>query len=335
MAKTSCWLGLAAGVVAGLATGLAATPARADLKLCNTMSYVVEVALAIEDGGAASSRGWYRLDPGQCRKAVQGKLPAGDLYMHARVPALYGSSPLPSRGDTEFCVSGAGDFSISGARNCRGGQRPALFTAVKPSEAEDEHRIALAEEAGYSEDQARDAGIQRLLAVAGYDPGPIDGVRGEKTDNAIRQFAQDNKLPVTAAARADFISVLMEAAQTPGNGFAWCNDTSYPVMAAIGIEDGNAITTRGWYRVEPGRCVRPDTGAQAKRIFSFAEAVDANGLTLVSGGKPLSWGGTTTLCTRGAKFEYYDHLDCAARGLAQTGFATIEIGKGPTTLRFK
>jgi uncharacterized membrane protein len=210
-----------------------------------------------------------------------------------------------------------------------------LFTAVKPSENEQGHSVTLAEEAGYSEDQARDAGIQRLLAVAGYDPGPIDGVRGDKTDNAIRQFAQDNKLSVTAAARSDFFTLLMDAAQKPGTGFAWCNDTGYAVMAAIGIEDGNTITTRGWYRVEPGRCLRPETTAQAKRVFSFGEAVDANGQTLTSGGKPLAWGGSTALCTRAAKFESYDHVDCSARGLTQTGFAAIEIGQGPTTVRFK
>jgi uncharacterized membrane protein len=330
MATARYWLGLAAGLMACFS----ASTARADLKLCNTMSYVIDAAIAVDDRGSVSSRGWYRLDPGQCRNAVQGKLPAGDLYLHARVPALYGSSPLPPRGDTEFCV-GAMDFASSNARNCRSGQRPALFTSVKPAESEEHHRITLAEEAGYSEDQARDAGIQRLLTVAGYDPGAIDGVRGDKTDNALRQFAQDNQLSVTAAARSDFFALLMDAAQKPGNGFTWCNDTAYAVMAAIGIESNNTITARGWYRVEPGRCLRPDTSAQAKRIFSFAEAVDANGQTLTSGGKPLAWGGTTTLCTRAARFESYDHADCAARGLSQTGFAEIETGQGPTTVRFK
>jgi uncharacterized membrane protein len=333
MASAASWFGL----TAGLLTGLSATAAHADLKLCNTMSYVVDVALAIEDRGAATSRGWYRLDPGQCRSAVQGALPSGDLYLHARVPALYGSSPLPQRGDAEFCV-GAVDFSNASARNCRGGQRPALFTAVKPSQSEQsdkDFRLTLAEEAGYSEDQARDAGIQRLLTVAGYDPGPIDGVRGDKTDSALRQFAQDNKVSVTAAARSDFFSVLMDAAQKPGPGFTWCNDTPHAVMAAIGIEDGNAITTRGWYRIEPGRCLRPETSAQAKRIFSFGEAVDTTGQTLMSGGKPLAWGGNIMLCTRAAKFESYDHVDCAARGLVQTGFAPVEIGQGPTAVRFK
>jgi uncharacterized membrane protein len=330
MAKARYWLGLAAAFSAGLAPAAA----RADLKLCNTMSYVAEVAIAAETATATTSRGWYRLDPGQCRNAVQGKLPAGDLYLHARVPALYGSSPLPQRGDTEFCV-GTGEFAIANARNCRGGQHPALFTSVKPSETEEEHRITLAEEAGYSQDQARDAGLQRLLAVAGYDAGPIDGVRGDKTDNAIRQFAQDNNLPVTAAARSDFFALLMAAAQKPGSGFAWCNDSVHPVMAAIGIEDGNAITTRGWYRVEPGRCLRPDIAGRAKRLYSFGEAIDASGQALTSGGSPIAWGGTTALCTRAAKFEYYDHLDCQARGLTQTGFAAIEVGQGPTTVRFK
>ncbi|MGD9923300.1 MAG: DUF1036 domain-containing protein [Pseudorhodoplanes sp.] len=313
---------------------LAVTPARADLKLCNNLSYVVDVALAFEDRGTATSRGWYRLEPGQCRNALQGKLPAGELFLHARVLPMYGGAPLPLRGDTEFCT-GSTDFSIASARNCRGGQRPVLFTAAKPSQTEEGHRVTLAEEAGYSEDQARDAGIQRLLAVAGYDPGPIDGVRGDKTDNAIRQFAQDSKLQVTAAARSDFFTLLMEAAQKPGTGFAWCNDTAYAVMAAIGIEDANAITTRGWYRVEPGRCLRPEAAGQAKRIFSFGEAVDANGQTLSSGGRPIAWGGATMLCTRAAKFESYDHVDCKARGMAQTGFAAVETGQGPTIVRFK
>jgi uncharacterized membrane protein len=334
-------LGLAAGLTISLAinlaTALSATSAYADLKLCNTMSYVADVAIAIEDRGAATSRGWFRLDPGQCRNAIQGALPAGDFYLHARTPALYGSSPLPRRGDTEFCI-GAADFSNTSARNCRGSQRPALFTAVKPSQSEDsdkDFRLTLAEEAGYSEDQARDAGIQRLLAVAGYDPGPIDGVRGEKTDHALRQFAQDNKVTVTAAARSDIFAVLMDAAQKPGTGVTWCNETPHTVMAAIGIDDGNAITTRGWYRVEPGRCLRPETGAQTKRIFSFGEAVDNNGQALMSGGRPLIWGGNTALCTRPAKFETYDHADCIARGLVQSGFAAVEIGAGPTTVRFK
>ena len=311
-------------------------PAHADLKLCNRMSYVVETAIAMEDRGAAATRGWFRLDPGQCRNVLQGNLPPGQLYLHARVPALYGPSPLPQDGHADFCVA-TENFVIATARNCRAGHKPARFTAVNPLESEQGVSVTLAEEAGYTDEQARDAGLQRLLNVAGYDAGAIDGVRGDKTDSALRLFLQDHKLGVTAAARADFFDILLDAAQKPGyGGFAWCNDTAHPVMAAIGFEEKNAVTTRGWYRVEPGKCVRPEIIGQPKRLFSFAEAVDSAGQGVRAGDRPLAWGGTNMMCTRPTRFELYEHLDCAGRGLNTTGFAAIELtgGRG-TTIRFK
>lgn len=315
--------------------GMVCSPAYADLKLCNRMSYVVEAAIAIEDRGAVATRGWARIDPGQCRNILQGSMPAGQLYLHARVPALYGPSPLPQEGHADFCVA-PGNFVIGNARNCRAGQRPARFTAVKPLETEQGLSLTLAEDAGYTDDQARDAGIQRLLSVAGYDAGAIDGVRGEKTDAALRQFVQDNKLTVTAAGRSDFFDALLDAAQKPGNGFAWCNDTAYTVMAAIGIEDRNAVTTRGWYRVDAGKCVRPEIAGQPKKLYSFAEAIDPLGQVVRTRDRPLAWGGGTVMCTRPIKFELYDHLDCGGRGLTSAGFVPVELtgGRG-TTIRFK
>jgi len=37
--------------------------------------------------------------------------------------------------------------------------------------------------------------VQTGLAELGYDPGPIDGVLGERTREAIRQFQRDRRLP--------------------------------------------------------------------------------------------------------------------------------------------
>lgn len=310
-------------------------PAHADLSLCNRMSYVVEAALGIEERNMAATRGWFRLDPGQCRPVLQGNPPPGQLYIHARVPALYGPSPLPMTGQAEFCV-GDSNFTIAGARNCRAGQKPAPFTPVQPAETEQGLTVTLAEEADYDEIQARDAGIQRLLVVAGYDAAPIDGIRGAKTDAALMQFLQENKLANTAAGKSDFFDILLEAAQRPGSGFAWCNDTSYAVMASLGVEDRNAIVTRGWYRVEPGKCLRPEVSGSPRRLFSFGEAVDASGNTIRAGDKPLAWGGGTQLCTRPVKFELYDHHDCLGRGLTASGFAAIDFtGRTPTTIRFR
>lgn len=38
--------------------------------------------------------------------------------------------------------------------------------------------------------------IQEHLQALGYDPGPVDGVNGEKTDAAIRLFQKENDLAV-------------------------------------------------------------------------------------------------------------------------------------------
>jgi uncharacterized membrane protein len=328
--------------VAATAAALAAfaSAARADFQLCSRMSYVVEAAIAVEDKGAAASRGWFRIDPGRCRKLLQGALPAGSLYLHARALAIYGDSPLPQRGDAEFCIM-TDNFLLANARHCsRKGQTLARFTAIKPAESEQGPTAYLAEDAEYNDEQARDAAIQRLLVIAGYDASPIDGVRGEKTEAALALFIADNKLTATAAGRSDFFDTLIAAAQKPNaDGFAWCNDTRHVVMAAIGFEDHGAVTTRGWYSVAPGKCLRPDLDGKPRRLYSFGEAVGPDGLAIKTPSQPtqtLSWGGSTILCTREAKFEISDQQDCAAMGLNPTGFASVELfGRHAATVRFK
>src|ERR1700674_1144532 len=106
-------------------------PALADLKICNRMSYVVEAAIAIEDGTAVATRGWFRVDPGQCRDMVQGTLQFDHLYVHSRTLSVYGASPLPQTGHADLCVT-PGNFVIAGARTCRSGQRLARFPQVQP-----------------------------------------------------------------------------------------------------------------------------------------------------------------------------------------------------------
>ena len=323
--------------LAALAALGAFTPARADLQLCSRMSYVLEAAIAIEDKGAAASRGWFRLNPGQCRIVLQGKPPGDALYIHARALPIYGGSPLPQQGDADFCV-GPENFVLANARAChRSSQQLARFTAIKPSETEKGLTAYLAEEAEYTDEQARDAGIQRLLVIAGYDANPIDGIRGVKTDQALVQFFMDNKLENTAAGRSDFFDLLIAAAQKPdGAGFAWCNQTANPVMAALGVEDKGTVVTRGWYRVAPGKCLRPDLNGKPRRLYSFGEAIGADGQPLKRGDRSTSWGGASILCTRNVKFELSDHQDCTGKGLTSTGFESIELADGArTVVQFK
>ena len=325
----------AALLAASFAASSAHSSAHAELTLCNRTSYRMDAAIGLEKRANVETRGWFRIDPGQCRQVVDGALDADMVYVHTRTPPIYGSSPLPRNGNADFCVRD-GDFTISDGRNCPMSQQ-AHFTPARPSDSPKGPAINLAEEADYDDAQARLAGIQRLLVIAGYDANPIDGIAGGKTQAAIDKFLADRKLPADAASGANFFETLIAAAQSPeGHGFSWCNDTQYPVMAAIGTAEGGATVTRGWYRVEAGKCLRPDLRGAPQKIFSYAEAVDSNGRAIERGDRKLSWGGDVTLCTRNGKFELSDHKDCTARGLNAAGFATVDLGREPaTTARFK
>jgi uncharacterized membrane protein len=314
---------------------LTALPARAELTLCNRTSYQMEAAYGLEKRANVATRGWFHIEPGQCRQVLDGPLDADMVYVNARTPPVYGTAPLPQRGDADFCVR-EGSFEIANVRGCPVSQQ-AHFSAARPSESSKGPVVNLAEEADYDDAQARLAGIQRLLVIAGYDANPIDGVSGAKTQAALTKFLNDRKLPADAASGPEFFATLLEAARNPqGTGFSWCNDTKYTVMTSIGVVEMGAIVTRGWYRVNAGACVRPDLRGEPRRLYSYGEAVDGNSRTIKKGDVPLAWGGEVALCTRDGKFELSDHKDCAARGLNSAGFAAIDVGGQPaTTVRFK
>ncbi|QUS38232.1 DUF1036 domain-containing protein [Tardiphaga alba] len=310
------------------------TTASADLKLCNRMSYVVDVAIGIDDKSATATRGWFRIDPAQCKVVAQGTIAADRLLLHARVLPLYGAAPAQS-GSDNLCIA-SDNFVIAAARQCRAGQTLAPFTTIQPSQTEDGHMVAyLAEDSEYDDEQAKLAAIQRLLSIAGYDTTPIDGVDGPKTRNGLAAFLRSRGLTDDIVNAPNFFEAMVTGVQAPSaNGLTWCNDTSYKVMASIATDDGKGVIARGWYRIEPGKCLRPDVTGQPKQLLSFAEAVDDTGRAIRLGDQPLNWGGPRTLCTRESKFEIREHTDCAARGLTASGYATVDMTAGGKTLRF-
>jgi peptidoglycan hydrolase-like protein with peptidoglycan-binding domain len=56
--------------------------------------------------------------------------------------------------------------------------------------------------------------VQRLLDEQGYDPGPVDGIFGDRTARAIRSFQANNDLPVTGRVSA----TLLERLRRSGSG---------------------------------------------------------------------------------------------------------------------
>src|SRR3954466_1810518 len=92
-------------------------PTRADLQFCNKTSYVLDLALGLEEKDAAATRGWFRVDPGACKPVLQGAITADKVYAHARALSAYAPSPLPQAGHADFCVAD-GNFVIAAAKNC-------------------------------------------------------------------------------------------------------------------------------------------------------------------------------------------------------------------------
>jgi uncharacterized membrane protein len=313
----------------------AARPAFADLKICNRMSYVVEAAIGIDEKAATATRGWFRLDPAACRVVVQGTLSADRILLHARALPLYGSSPVAQNGNDTLCVA-KDNFVIAAARQCRAGQTQAPFTQVTPTQADDGNLVTyLAEDSEYDDEQARLAGIQRLLVIAGYDAAPIDGVDGPKTQGALSAFLKSRGLPADAPQSQNFFATMIEAVQAPSaTGLTWCNDTPHKVMAAVATDDGKSVISRGWYGIDPGKCLHPDISGQPKQVYSFGAAVDAENRAVKYRDRPLSWGGPAQFCTRDNKFETSEQGDCASHGFDATGFAAVDMSGGGKTLRF-
>jgi uncharacterized membrane protein len=320
---------------AAISRFFSSAPALADLKLCNRMSYVVEAAIGIDEKSATATRGWFRIDPAACRVVLQGALTADRILLNARALGVYGASPIPQNGGDTLCIAPE-NFVIAAARQCRAGQTPAPFTQIRPTQTDDGNLVAyLAEDSEYDDEQARLAGIQRLLVIAGYDAAPIDGVDGPKTQAALTAFLKSRGLNADIVPSQTFFTTMIDAVQSPSStGLTWCNDTPHKIMAAVATDDGKAVTSRGWYRIDPGKCLHPDVTGQPRQVFSFAEAVDGENRTVKVNDKPLNWGGTKELCTRESKFEINDQGDCGTRGLAAIGFTAVDMSGGGKTLRF-
>ena len=127
--------------------------------------------------------------------------------------------------------------------------------------------------------------------IAGYDAAPIDGVDGPKTQAALTAFLKSRGLAADIVQSQNFFTTMIDAVQSPSStGLTWCNDTPHKIMAAVATDDGKAVTSRGWYRIDPGKCLHPDVTGQPKQVFSFAEAVDGENRTIKRQGQAVELG---------------------------------------------
>lgn len=119
-------------------------------------------------------------------------------------------------------------------------------------------------------DQATVRAVQDRLRQLGFDIGPVDGVAGRRTTDAVRRFQQSAGLPADGAISAPLADALGEAA-------AGTRYIRFGTEAAlIGPPFSNALRGR----------LRPGDVNKAAAAFSFA-------LDMLGEGETVTWSGTS------------------------------------------
>lgn len=303
-------------------------------RICNRTGYILEAALAIETQGASATQGWFRLLPGRCGALMEGAAAGERYFLHVRTPDFYGETSEFGEVSRMFCVRGE-DFLLAGAGRCNG--KDGTLAGFSEVGGDGRGASELTEARDMNAATARIAAIQRLLALSGFAPGEEEGKAGKGTRAALDAFAKSRGEPRLAGAAVlgdegesgdeALFAALYEAARKAvrGAGLTLCNATAGAMTAAVARQDAKGITTRGWYPIAPGSCRKVIVEALGEGpLWLRAEAVDGQGNTLVSDGRPLIWGGGKELCVQASKFEIAEQGECAARGLKAAGFFPVD-----------
>ena len=122
----------AAGVVF-LASLLLTTPANADLKLCNTTSSRIGVAIGYQDPNGWTTEGWWNVAAQTCETLYKGALSSRFYYIHAIDYDRGGEWA----GKSVMCTVDK-SFTIRGVQDCnRRGYKGTGFFEVDTQEAKD------------------------------------------------------------------------------------------------------------------------------------------------------------------------------------------------------
>ncbi len=116
--------GSAATLLFGLTTTLGAGAAWADLKLCNSSTSRVGVAIGYQDNTGWATEGWWNIASKTCETLLKGAVPSRFVYVHAIDYDRGGEWG----GKNEMCTAEK-SFAIRGVQDCvkRGYKRTGFF----------------------------------------------------------------------------------------------------------------------------------------------------------------------------------------------------------------
>lgn len=220
-------------------------------EVCNETSYMVDVAKAWRTATGLTVEGWTRIAPGACARLGPGA--DTDQFLYARSTSAYPGGVREWRGALDVCVDET-DFSFEGVANCAAlGLQTRQFRRLNQAERS---RAVLVELDDFG-DRAEEAGLQRLLQANGYDILLIDGFAGRRTRRQVAAYEAEAGREF-GADRAGLIEALHARAleRNARSGLRVCNDAENPMAAALAHAGEAETRVRGWWRIEPGACMR-------------------------------------------------------------------------------
>ncbi|MFN9975041.1 MAG: DUF1036 domain-containing protein [Phycisphaerae bacterium] len=302
-------------------------PPANDYEFCNRTSYQLLVAVGLKAGSLVVTRGWWPLNAGECKVFIKGPLTTNVYFSNARSSYIH-LGPIRVWGGKHRLCAGKGMFQASSSEGqpCGPGHNLVDFARVdtggKPG-----WRTTLTESDQIKTlEQARTAGLQRLLSDVGLFDGAIDGVSGPRLSEAIGKAR--SALGMTSSDTSQLHARLVaEANQMQQiSGLTLCNRTQQILYAAYGRELNGKKASSGWYVLQPGVCEKVVTDPLSEP-FVYAHAVAEKQEPEVPGGE--NWTGPHMFCTADGEFDYEGSMQCPGGANANTGFAQMATDGRP------
>lgn len=297
---------------------IAAAPANASLKLCNRTSYILYASVAATAKGNTVTQGWTRIAPGACETAITTPLKSPPYYVYAQSSRSHSGPSRAWGGGNKFCVKHV-NFTLTAPirSRCADDAFEVGFSEVATKRKPDFTQTLTEKSALATLDQARIAGLQRLLADNGYKIANIDGNDDKPTETALNDFRRKAKLKRKATDADLFNALEKKAGETAAPaGYSVCNATPTAFWTAIGQKNGKDWVSRGWWKVPPSNCATAITDPlNTDRIYVLAD---------IPGKKPLLTG-SNKFCVTDIAFEIQGRNDCQKRGMREVGFAETNV----------
>ena len=288
--------------------------------ICNETSFVLRFASAYIRDDRMQAAGWTTVQPGACVNVVTPK--DSPRFLFAESLPFHRGGVREWEGPVELCAKEE-DFLSDATDKCALKNMDVRdYFAVKPTE----RRTAFIEPGDFGVN-AEIAGLQRLLQDAGYKITRIDGLSGRRTLRTIKTAKSDLELD-KAATNQELISALIPRAEAARNtiGLDICNDGTSRMFGAIAFQQDGNWTSRGWWPIEIGKCVKPFDrsliGTQA-HIFALQESTADDGEPLPDRRLRSEVITPAPFCIAEARFSALGRENCLEQGYAAVDFRPL------------